>query len=161
VFASGHPDRCGPWSSRPTGFQMAQHGPGQYQVRHGRRPPPWPVPVRAGAFQDGIPHRDLWLSPDHAVYVGDVLIPIKHLINGTSIRQVPMDDVTYHHVVLDQHDMLLAEGLPCESYLDTCDRSNFDNGGKVTRLFPDFSPPVPSSMRGLAVRVLRLPEVHA
>jgi serralysin len=30
--------------------------------------------------------------------------------------------VTYYHIKLDRHDLLLAEGLPAESYLDTGDR---------------------------------------
>ena len=70
----------------------------------------WPVRVRAGAFGDGLPRRDLWLSPDHAVFVDDVLIPIKRLVNGTSIEQVAMDQITYYHVELAHHDVLLAEG---------------------------------------------------
>jgi hypothetical protein len=98
----------------------------------------WPVCVRAGAFGDSLPHRDLWLSPDHAVYVFDELIPIKYLINGTTIKQVPMDEVTYYHVELEHHDILLAEGLPAESFLDIGDRLNFDNGGKSTALHPNF-----------------------
>jgi hypothetical protein len=99
----------------------------------------WPVRVRAGAFGDGVPHRDLWLSPDHAVFVDDVLIPIKRLINGTSIEQVPMDEVTYYHIELEHHDVLLAEGLPAESYLDVGDRFNFANGRGPIALHPEFS----------------------
>jgi Hint domain len=53
----------------------------------------WPVRVRAAAFGKGMPRRDLWLSPDHAVFVDDVLIPVRHLINGITIAQVPVDDV--------------------------------------------------------------------
>ncbi len=79
--------------------------------------------VKAGAFEDARPRRDLWLSPDHAVFVDDVLIPIKRLINGTSIAQVPVEEVTYYHVALGRHDVILAEGLPTESYLDRGDRS--------------------------------------
>ena len=100
--------------------------------------------VRAGAFDDAQPSRDLWLSPDHAVHVDGVLIPIKHLLNGTSIAQVAVDEVIYYHVELPHHDVLLAEGLPAESYLDTGDRRSFDNsaqairGGEVIRLHPDF-----------------------
>jgi hypothetical protein len=115
-----------------------------------RHPTPeavWPVRIAAGAFGPDLPHRDLWLSPDHAVYAQDVLIPIKHLINGTSIAQVPVDEVTYYHVELPEHDVLLAEGLPAESYLDIDDKSNFSNGGQGMRLFPDFSShPVDISM---------------
>ena len=71
--------------------------------------------------------------------MNDVLIPIKHLINGCTIMQEPRGEVTYYHVELEQHDVLLAEGLPVESYLDTGDRSNFDNDGAVVRLHPEFS----------------------
>jgi hypothetical protein len=107
-----------------------------------RHPDPrkvWPVRIRSGAFGEGLPRRDLWLSPDHAVYADDVLIPIKHLINGMTIEQIPMDEVTYYHIELDQHDVLFAEGLPAESYLDTGDRSKFTNGSGPITLHPDFS----------------------
>jgi hypothetical protein len=115
--------------------------------RHPKPEAVWPVRIAAGAFGPDLPHRDLWLSPDHAVYAQDVLIPIKHLINGTSIAQVPVDEVTYYHVELPEHDVLLAEGLPAESYLDIDDKSNFSNGGQGMRLFPDFSShPVDISM---------------
>jgi hypothetical protein len=43
-------------------------------------------------------------------------------VNGTSIRQVPVDAVTYYHIQLAQHDVVWAEGLQVESYLDTTDR---------------------------------------
>jgi len=107
-----------------------------------RHPEPrkvWPVRVRAGAFGDGAPGRDLFLSPDHAVFVDESLIPIRHLINGSSIEQVPTDAVTYYHIELPRHDVLLAEGLPAESYLDAGDRSNFADNGGAMRLFADFS----------------------
>jgi hypothetical protein len=80
----------------------------------------------------------LLLSPDHAVFVDRVLIPIKHLINGKTIAQETVDTVTYYHVELAEHDVLLAEGMPAESYLENGDRSMFDNGGGVLTLHPDF-----------------------
>ena len=61
---------------------------GHRRVDCARHPDPrraWPVRVSVGAFGDGLPRRDLWLSPDHAVFVDRVLIPIKHLINGCTI----------------------------------------------------------------------------
>ncbi len=42
-------------------------------ARHREPRKVWPVRVAAGAFGEGRPHTDLWLSPDHAVYVGEVL----------------------------------------------------------------------------------------
>jgi hypothetical protein len=68
-----------------------------------------------------------------------VLIPIRYLINGATIVQEPTDAVTYWHVELPQHDILLAEGLACESYLDTGNRNAFENGGGATMLHPDFA----------------------
>jgi hypothetical protein len=99
----------------------------------------WPVRVVAAAFGPGQPYRDLWLSPDHAVYVDGVLIPIRHLVNGTSIVQMPVAEVSYYHIELPQHSVLLAEGLPVESYLNTGDRTNFADGSGPVALHADFS----------------------
>ena len=41
------------------------------------------------------------------------------------------DWVTYWHVGLDRHDVLLADGLPAESYLDTGNRGSLANAGRV------------------------------
>ena len=115
---------------------------GQREVDCARHPKPrqvWPVRVAAGAFGPGRPHSDLFLSPDHAVYVNEVLIPIRHLINGSTIVQVPVDQVTYYHIELPQHDVVLAEGLPAESFLDMQDGSNYANRPGPVRLYPDFS----------------------
>ena len=103
--------------------------------------------VASDAFGPGQPRRDLFLSPDHAVYVGAVLVPAKYLINGTSITQVMADEVTYHHVELPRHDVLLAEGLPAESYLDLGDRSNFANGGGGGRTLSGLRIPCLGSAR--------------
>jgi len=95
--------------------------------------------VTADAFGRGMPATDLLLSPDHAVYVDQVLIPIRLLVNGQTVRQELTDRVCYHHIELAQHDVLLANGMPAESYLDTGDRARFSNGGSVITLHPDFS----------------------
>ena len=78
----------------------------------------WPVRVAVGAFGPGRPAADLTLSPDHAVYVNGVLIPIRYLINGGSIAQTPVDRIEYWHFALPRHGVVLAEGLPAESFLD-------------------------------------------
>ena len=98
-----------------------------------------PVRIAPHAFGANLPHTALLLSPDHAIFINDVLIPVKCLINGDTIAQKAADTVTYYHIELASHDILLAGGLPVESYLDTGDRANFANGGDVVRLSPDFS----------------------
>ena len=105
-----------------------------------RHPDPqqvWPVRVAAGAFGPDQPSRDLCLSPDHAVAVDGALIPIRLLVNGASIRQeTGVPQVDYFHIELDRHDLLLADGLPAESYLDTGNRGMFANAGVPLVLHP-------------------------
>jgi len=99
-----------------------------------------PVRVSAGAFGGGLPRRDLWLSPGHNVAAEGVLTPISCLINGRSVAQVERRDVEYWHVELDAHDVIFAEGLPAESYLDCGNRTAFANGGAFIEAHPDFAP---------------------
>ncbi len=108
-------------------------------TRHPRPQTVWPIRIAAGAFGAGRPLRDLLLSPDHAVFVDDVLIPIRCLLNGTTVVQVPLAEVMYFHVELPTHAIILADGLPCESFLDIGNRGAFENGGHATLLHPDFS----------------------
>ena len=105
-------------------------------ARHRRPVAVWPVRVAAGAFGAGVPERDVFLSPDHAVYAEEVLVPVKHLINGTSVAQVEVAWVEYFHVELAAHDVVLADGLPVESYLDTGDRVSFGGETGVVALHP-------------------------
>jgi hypothetical protein len=99
-----------------------------------------PIRIRAGAFDGDLPVADLRLSPDHAVFVAGGLMPVKYLVNGTTIRRETVARVRYFHVELDSHDLLLAEGLAVESYLDTGNRRTFANGGPAIALHPDFAP---------------------
>ncbi|TNC08417.1 Hint domain-containing protein [Methylobacterium terricola] len=112
-----------------------------------------PVRIRADAFGHGVPRRSLGLSPGHPVLVGadadgagGHLVPIMCLINGTTIAREPVASVTYWHVELDAHDILLAEGLAAESYLDWGDRPFFDEASDHALHNPDFVVP------GLAAR---------
>ncbi len=107
--------------------------------RHPRPRDVWPVRVAAGAIAEGIPARELWLSPEHAVLVQGVLVPVRLLINGTTIAQRARRVVTYWHVELPVHELVLAEGMPSESYLDTGNRSDFANGGPVVKAHPGFA----------------------
>ena len=115
---------------------------GRRHIDCARHPDPravWPVRIRAHAFGPGLPGRDLLLSPQHAIFAKGVLIPVKCLANGGTVRQEARRSVAYFHVELDRHDILLAEGLPAESYLDTGDRALFENGGAALVLHPDFA----------------------
>ncbi len=93
-----------------------------------------PVRVSAHAFGENRPARDLRVSPGHAIcldLLGEVLISASALVNGTTIIQEDVDSVTYWHVELDSHDLLLAENMPAESYLDMGNRAFFAEGNVV------------------------------
>lgn len=87
-----------------------------------------PVVIEAEALGEGVPGRRLVLSPDHALFLEGVLVPAKELLNWTSIRQDgEVTRVSYYHVELARHDVIFAEGVPVETYLDTGHRGIFDN----------------------------------
>ena len=141
---------------------------GQRRVDCLRHPDPatvLPIRIAAHAFAHNRPRRDLYLSPDHAIYAENVLIPVRYLINGATIRQVTVEEVTYFHIELEKHDVVWAEGLPTETYLDTGDRACFANGGDVVTLHPAWHRPGPEVtlvMDALGYAPLRLtgPEVR-
>jgi hypothetical protein len=118
----------------------------------------WPIRIQAGAFGPVQPVRDLWVSPFHSILVEGVLIQAHTLVNDATIAQVPREHVEYWHLELDSHDILLAEGLPGESYLDVGNRTAFINGGAFVEAYPDFRPKhwtetcVPVAKEGAAVQ---------
>jgi len=88
-----------------------------------------PVRIKAGALGDCTPSRDLLVSPGHALFVGGVLVQAGALINGSTIVQdetVPLV-FSYYHVELGAHDLLMAENVPAESFLEAVADMEMDN----------------------------------
>jgi hypothetical protein len=97
-----------------------------------------PICIKAGALDDGAPRRNIWVSPNHALYFAGMLIEARDLINGSSIAQpVTAELVEYFHVELDSHDLLVAEGIATESYIDEDNRGMFDNARDYYERYPD------------------------
>ncbi|MBZ0129631.1 MAG: Hint domain-containing protein [Rhodobacteraceae bacterium] len=107
------------------------------------RPPDRLLPVRiaAGALGDGLPHSDLTVTNDHALLVDNVLCHAGALVNGSSIRQVPHTELeqiyTVYHVETECHEIILANGVPAETFIDNVSRRVFDNFAEFDALYGD------------------------
>ncbi|SDO09165.1 Hint domain-containing protein [Lutimaribacter pacificus] len=107
-------------------------------VDHGARPVAWvgqrsvagrganaPVEIAAGVLGNTAPlrlsqqHMVLWRSARAELLFAapEVLIPVRALIDGRAVRLRPCARVTYVHLMLADHELLLAEGAACESLM--------------------------------------------
>jgi len=88
-----------------------------------------PVLIRKSAISDNVPNRDLYLTRLHCLYLDGMLVPVGDLINGKTIalwRAEHLSELAYFHVKLESHDLIYAEGVPCESLLGISeDAKNF------------------------------------
>jgi hypothetical protein len=99
-----------------------------------------PIRFRQNAIAHNQPERDLVVSPEHCFIIDGLCVPAKLLVNGGSI--VSLRDhppLTYYHIELERHGILLAENTPTESYLDTGTRYWFDNADEPRQLHADFT----------------------
>ena len=110
------------------------------------RPGPWkkgegPVKISRFAIDGKAPHSDLYISPEHAIYIDDILIPARNLVNGVTIVADAKPEalsLTYFHIELDTHEAILAEGLAVESFRLENQLTHafwFDNADEYARLY--------------------------
>jgi Hint domain len=79
-----------------------------------------PVRISRHALDDNTPHRDLYLSPAHCVYIDGVLIPVIDLVDGNTVaRDLPeaIGEIEYYHIELETHEVIFAEGAQAETLL--------------------------------------------
>lgn len=98
-----------------------------------------PVTVKAGALGDNLPVRDLNVSPDHALLVEGMLVHAGALVNGTSVVRMTglPERFTYYHIELEDHALVMAEGVAAETFVDNVTRRRFDNWAEYEAMFGD------------------------
>lgn len=86
-----------------------------------------PVLITAGALGNGLPERDMLVSPNHRILIAnektalyfddrEVLVAAKHLTGIDGIDTVEVSDVAYIHFMFDQHEVVLSDGAWSESF---------------------------------------------
>ena len=108
-----------------------------------------PIRVARSALGPNNPHRDLFLSQHHSLYLDDVLIPVVELLNHHTIVRChgeDLEEIEYFHIRLERHSVIYAEGAACEK-LHAKGIITFDNCEEYRRLYgeppshePTFSP---------------------
>ena len=118
-----------------------------------------PVCIAAGAIARGMPGRDLYVSPGHAICVDGVFIHAARLVNGVSITQAKaVDAITYFHVETENHEVIFAEGCPAETFMGEYFRKQFHNAAEFGELYPGQVAPeemrLPRLEQGLQLEVI-------
>ena len=112
-----------------------------------------PVRIAKGALGDGLPQRDMKVSPQHRMLVegwraemlfgeAEVLVAATHLTGLAGVEQVLTGGVTYVHIMFDQHEIVLADGTWSESFqpaqrmLDGMDDAQHE---EMLAIFPELA----------------------
>ncbi|WP_306046502.1 Hint domain-containing protein [Nioella sp. MMSF_3534] len=125
-----------------------------------------PVRFAAGSLGDGLPHSDLTVTADHGMLVDGVICHAGALVNGTTITRVPLAEMgetyTVYHIETEEHEIILANGAPAETFIDNVSRRAFDNYSEFEALYSDVPEmeelPYPRAMsaRQVPARIRRI-----
>jgi Hint domain len=80
-----------------------------------------PVRVARSALGPDTPHADLYVTKAHALLIDGFLVTAGSLINGTTITLYDArehNELEFFHITLARHDVIYAEGAPCETLLN-------------------------------------------
>ncbi|MGI3186021.1 Hint domain-containing protein [Nioella aestuarii] len=100
-----------------------------------------PVRFAAGSLGNGVPSADLTVTADHGVLVEGVICHAGALVNGETITRVPLAEIgatyTVYHIETEEHEIILANGAPAETFIDNVSRRVFDNYAEFEALYGD------------------------
>jgi hypothetical protein len=138
--------------TRENGMQPIRWIGTQTLMRPQMRAHQHPIRVRAGALGRGLPERDIIVSQNHRLLIVDpslsvlfgeseTLVAAKHLVGRPGIERLPVDRVTYIHVLFDHHEIVCSNGGWTESFQPgdhTMDSIGKDQRNEIYSLFPEL-----------------------
>jgi len=86
-----------------------------------------PILIRQGALGNGLPERDMMVSPNHRMLVAndrtalyfdehEVLVAAKHLAGANGVHAIESIGTSYLHFMFEHHEVVLANGAWTESF---------------------------------------------
>lgn len=111
-----------------------------------------PILVRQGSLGNGLPERDMMVSPNHRLLVAndrtalyfdehEVLVAAKHLVGGKGVHAVDSIGTSYLHFMFDSHQVVLSNGAWSESFQPgdyTLKGMGNAQRNEIFELFPDL-----------------------
>lgn len=95
----------------------------------------YPVRVLKNAVAEGVPYKDMLITPEHCLFFEGKFVPVRMLVNGSSIfYDKSIMSYDYYHLETAEHSVIVADGMLTESYLDTGNRRSFRQEGKVASI---------------------------
>jgi Hint domain len=121
-------DRPIQWTGR---YSFKKSDPSKFWVKDAL-----PVRIARSALAANVPHTDLFVTQAHHLFIDGALVPAGCLINGTTITLYDAheyDELEFYHIKLENHDVVYAEGAPCETLLQVDE--NAANFAEYYRIF--------------------------
>ena len=128
-----------------------------------------PILIRKGSLGNGLPERDMMVSPNHRVLVAndrtalyfdehEVLVAAKHLVAGRGVHEVDSMGTSYLHFMFDRHEVVLSNGAWTESFQPgdyTLKGMGNAQRNEIFELFPDLKTETGREAYGVARRTLK------
>ena len=128
-----------------------------------------PILIRKGSLGNGLPERDMMVSPNHRVLVAndrtalyfdehEVLVAAKHLVAGRGVHEVDSMGTSYLHFMFDRHEVVLSNGAWTESFQPgdyTLKGMGNAQRNEIFELFPELKSEEGREAFGAARRTLK------